>query len=215
MSDLQAIGLWVTARLLVVALALLAGGAGVPANAQDNAEPSAAALMDALMWGHEPVDTSFSLTDQHGKRRTHEEFRGKTLVVYFGYMFCPDICPTDLQTIAEAIDRLGPQGEGVQPLFITVDPERDTSQALASYVELFHPRLIGLTGAREEIRRVAHGFKVYFVRVPGGRMSGYVLDHSAFIYLVDAAGRYAGFLPPGTSPDRLAEAITLLIKSPR
>jgi cytochrome oxidase Cu insertion factor (SCO1/SenC/PrrC family) len=216
MSDPQAIGRWATAKLLVIALALLAGGAGAPATAQNDGDPSATELMDALMWGHEPVDTSFSLTDHHGKRRTHEEFRGKALIVYFGYMFCPDICPTDLQTIAQAIDQLGPKGEAVQPLFITLDPDRDTSEALASYVSLFHPQLVGLTGVREEIRRVARGYKVYFARVSGGSMSAYVLDHSAFIYLVDAAGRYVGFLPPGTTPERLAEAISPhLTKAPR
>jgi cytochrome oxidase Cu insertion factor (SCO1/SenC/PrrC family) len=208
MSDPLAIGRWARAILLVLALSLLAGGAAAPASAQDDSEPSATELMDALMWGHEPIDTSFSLTDHHGKRRTREEFRGKALIVYFGYMYCPDICPTDLQTIAQAIDRLGPKGEAVQPLFITLDPDRDTSEALASYVPLFHPRFVGLTGAREEVRRVASGYKVYFARVPGGRMSAYMLDHSAFIYLVDAAGRYVGFMPPGTSPDRLAEAIS-------
>lgn len=216
MGDAQRTARRAKVKLLVLALAFLVGGAGARASAQNDSEPSAAELMDELMWGHRPVNTSFALTDHHGKLRTHEDFRGKLLIVYFGYMFCPDICPTDLQVIAQAIDRLGPKGEAVQPLFITVDPDRDTSEALASYVPLFHPQLVGLTGAREEVRRVARGYKVYFARVSGGRMSAYVLDHSAFIYLVDAAGRYLGFLPPGTSPDRLAEAISLhLPKAPR
>jgi protein SCO1/2 len=165
--------------------------------------------MDALMWGHHPVDVTLSLTDHHGKRRTHEEFRGKLLIVYFGYIFCPDICPTDLQAIAQAIDQLGPVGDAVQPLFITVDPKRDTPEQLANYVPLFHPRLIGLTGSPADIRRVAHGYKVYFAKAPQASMSAYMLDHSAFIYLVDADGRYVGFLPPGTSPHRLVEAISL------
>ena len=160
------------------------------------------------MWAQVPVETSFSLTDHHGKLRTHEDFRGKLLVVYFGYMFCPDICPTDLQVIAQAIDQLGPGGDGVQPLFITIDPDRDTTENLASYVPLFHPRLIGLTGTSEEIRRVARGYKVYFARSTEGSMSAYMLDHSAFIYLVDATGRYAGFLPPGTTPSRLVEIMS-------
>lgn len=193
--------------MLVLSLALLAGAAAPPARAQSADEPSATELMDALMWGKQAVDTSFSLTDHHGKPRTLQDFRGRMLIVYFGYMFCPDICPTDLQMIAQAIDRLGPKGGAVQPLFITLDPERDTKEALANYVPLFHPRLVGLTGTPEQIRRVARGYKVYFSRSSEGRMSAYLLDHSAFIYLVDAGGRYAGFLPPGTSPDRLADAI--------
>lgn len=188
---------------MVLGMVLVAGSAG----AQSDGEPSAADLMDALMWGHRPVDVSFSLTDHNGKVRTHEDFRGKLLIVYFGYMFCPDVCPTDLQMIAQAIDQLGPEGDAVQPLFVSVDPERDTAEKLADYVPQFHPRVIGLTGSPGEIRRVAHGYKVYFAKAPQARMSAYMLDHSAFIYLVDPHGRYVGFLPPGTSPDRLAEVV--------
>jgi len=163
--------------------------------------------MDSLMWGREPLVTAFELTDHQGKRRTDDHFRGKLLLIYFGYMFCPDVCPTDLQVIARAIDELGSAGDDVQPLFVTLDPDRDTAERLASYVSLFHPRLIGLTGTPEEIRRVASGYKVYYARTSDGGMSTYLLNHSAFIYLVDAGGRYAGFLPPGTSSNRLVEVI--------
>jgi protein SCO1/2 len=175
--------------------------------AQDRSEPSASELMDSLMWGREPLVTSFELTDHLGKRRTDGHFRGKLLLVYFGYMFCPDICPTDLQMIAQALDQLGSAGDAVQPLFVTLDPERDTPEKLASYVPLFHPRLVGLTGTPDEIRRVARSYKVYYAKTSQTGMSTYLLDHSAYIYLVDADGRYVGFLPPGTSPDRLVEVI--------
>src|SRR5262245_6948035 len=207
MSNRRDVSRWAMAQLLALANVLLAGSAGAPAGAQNDGEPSATDLMDALMWGHQPVDVSFSLTDHRGKRRTHEEFQGKLLIVYFGYMFCPDICPTDLQTIAQAIDQLGPDGNAVQPVFITIDPERDTPEQLANYTPLFHPRLIGLTGSAADIRRVAHGYKVYFAKAPQARMSAYTLDHSAFIYLIDADGRYVGFLPPGTSPNRIVELL--------
>jgi protein SCO1 len=212
MSDPRAIPQWARAQLLALAVVLLAGSAGAPAGGQNDGDLSAVELMDALMWGHQPVDTSFALTDHNGKVRTHEEFQGKLLIVYFGYMFCPDICPTDLQTIAQAIDQLGPEGDVVQPLFVTVDPERDTPEQLANYAPLFHPRLIGLTGSSADIRRVAHGYKVYFAKTPQMSLSAYMLDHSAFIYLVDADGRYVGFLPPGTSPDRLVEVIRLYLR---
>jgi cytochrome oxidase Cu insertion factor (SCO1/SenC/PrrC family) len=112
-----------------------------------------------------------------------------------------------LQAIAQAIDELGSAGDAVQPLFVTLDPERDTSEKLASYVPLFHPRLIGLTGTPEEIRHVARGYKVYYARTFEADMSTYLLDHSAFIYLVDSSGRYVGFFPPGTSYNRLVEVI--------
>jgi metal-dependent hydrolase (beta-lactamase superfamily II) len=105
------------------------------------------------------------------------------------------------------IEALGPAGDAVQPLFITIDPDRDTSEKLATYVPLFHPRLIGLTGSPEQIQRVARAYKVYYARSQEGGMTTYLLDHSAFIYLVDASGSYAGFLPPGTSSNRLVEVI--------
>ena len=107
------------------------------------------------MWNREPVGGPFALIDHTGEPRTDADFRGKLLLVYFGFTFCPDICPTDLQAIGLAVDQLGAAGESVQPLFITVDPERDTPEHLADYVSLFHPRLIGLTGSREAIRQAA------------------------------------------------------------
>jgi protein SCO1/2 len=198
---------WTCAGRCLIALALLAGGFLHSARAQDRSELSASELMDSLMWGREPLVTSFELTDHHGKQRTDAHFRGKLLLVYFGYMFCPDICPTDLQVIAEAIDQLGSAGDAVQPLFITLDPERDTPEKLAGYVPLFHDRLLGLTGTPDEIRRVARGYKVYYAKTSPTDMSTYLLDHSVYIYLVDADGRYVGFLPPGTSSDRLVELI--------
>jgi cytochrome oxidase Cu insertion factor (SCO1/SenC/PrrC family) len=105
--------------------------------AQDNA-PSAAELMDDLMWGRTPIGGPFDLIDQTGRRRTDADFRGKLLLLYFGYTYCPDVCPTDLMAIAAAVDQLGPAGENIQPLFITIDPERDTVEQLAGYVGAFH-----------------------------------------------------------------------------
>jgi cytochrome oxidase Cu insertion factor (SCO1/SenC/PrrC family) len=188
---------------LPVALSLLLAslaGAGAQPTGSDR---SAAELMDALMWNREPVGGPFSLVDHTGRLRTEADFRGKWLVIYFGYTHCPDICPTDLQAIAQAVDQLGSAGEAVQPLFITVDPERDTVRHLAEYVPLFHPRLIGLTGAPEAIQQAAAAYKVFYTRAPAARPSDYGVDHTAFIYLVDPIGRYVGFLPPGTSANRL------------
>jgi protein SCO1/2 len=166
----------------------------------------AAKLMDDLMWGSGPIGGPFELIDHAGRPRADADFRGRWLLIYFGYTYCPDVCPTDLQQIGLAIDRLGPAGEAVQPLFITVDPERDTAKHLADYVPLFHARLIGLTGSDEQIRRVARAYKVYFAKYPIGGPD-YVVDHSSFIYLVDPAGRYVGFFPPGTPADRMVEMI--------
>jgi protein SCO1/2 len=173
-------------------------------------ERSAADLMDSVMWGREPIGGPFVLVDHTGRTRTDADFRGKLLLVYFGFTNCPDVCPTDLQAMGLALDKLGPAAELVQPLFITVDPERDTPQHLADYVALFHPRLIGLSGDAPAIRKTAQAYKVYYAKVP--LKSDYTVDHSGFIYLMDRAGQYLGFFPPGTPPDRMAVAIRQLVE---
>src|SRR5262249_51533380 len=129
------------------------------------------------------------------------------MLIYFGFTSCPDICPTDLQAIGLALDQLGKTGDEVQPIFITVDPERDTPQLLAEYVPMFHPRLVGLSGDANSIQQAAHAYRVYYAKVPRTDKSNYTVDHSAFIYLMDRVGRYLGFFPPGTPPDRIAEVI--------
>jgi protein SCO1/2 len=134
------------------------------------------------------------------------------MLVYFGFTYCPDICPTDLQAIGLAVDQLGAAGDMVQPVFITLDPERDTPQLLADYVPLFHARLIGLSGDAAAVRDAARAYKVYYVKVPTTDGSDYTVDHSAYIYLMDRDGRYLGFFPPGTPPDRMADAIRPLVE---
>jgi cytochrome oxidase Cu insertion factor (SCO1/SenC/PrrC family) len=191
-----------------ITLALLA-----PLRAQDAPERSAAALMDVLMWNREPVGGPFVLVDHQGKVRTQADFKGKLMLIYFGFTFCPDVCPTDLQAIGLALDQLGASGDAVQPLFITLDPNRDTAQHLAEYVPLFHPRLIGLTGDETAIRQAARAYKVYYAKVPRSDGSDYTVDHSAYIYLMDRAGQYLGFFPPGTPPDRMADLIRPLAEA--
>jgi cytochrome oxidase Cu insertion factor (SCO1/SenC/PrrC family) len=179
-----------------------------PACASDAPARSAAEVMDILMWNREPVGGPFELTDHTGHARTERDFRGQLMLVYFGFTYCPDICPADLQAIGLALDKLGRDGDRVQPLFVTVDPERDTAEHLAEYVKLFHPRLIGLTGTLDAIRKAADAYKVYFAKVPIGKDAGdYTVDHTAFIYLMDRDGNYLGFFPPGTSADRMVEII--------
>jgi len=169
--------------------------------------PSAARLMDDLMWSRGPVGGPFALTDHTGKLRTDGEFRGKLMVVYFGYTYCPDVCPTDLLAISQALEALGPAGDAVQPIFISVDPERDTVAHLADYVAAFHPRLIGLTGAPEDIRKVALSYKAYYAKVAVEAGRDYVIDHTGVIYLMGRDGEYLGFVPPQTPPQRLTDII--------
>jgi protein SCO1/2 len=170
-------------------------------------ERTAAELMDVVMWGKEPIGGPFTLIDHEGKRRTDTDFRGKLLLVYFGFTACSDACPTDLQAIAGAVDKLGPTGEAVQPLFITISPELDTPEQLKSYVALFHPRMIGLTGDRRQIHEVTRAYKVYFASTTPAIRTDPSVDHSSVVYLVDTAGRYIGFFPPGTPADRMAEVL--------
>jgi cytochrome oxidase Cu insertion factor (SCO1/SenC/PrrC family) len=186
---------------------LLAGllCAAAPIAAEE--QPSAEQLMDDLMWSRGPIGGPFTLMDQTGRLRSDTEFRGKMMLIYFGYTFCPDICPTDLMTITEALDRLGEAGAAVQPIFITLDPERDTVERLAEYVSSFHPRLIGLTGAPDDIRKVALAYKAYYARRENGAGEDYTIDHTGVTYLVGREGEYLGFVPPQTSPQRLVEVI--------
>jgi cytochrome oxidase Cu insertion factor (SCO1/SenC/PrrC family) len=188
---------------LALALGLAAGGAA----AHQPSQRSAAELMDVLMWGREPIGGPFTLVDQQGRKRTDRDFRGKLLLVYFGYTTCQDVCPADLQQIGAAIESLGPAGEAVQPLFITLDPARDTSRRLAAYVPSFHPRLVGLGGSEAAVRKAADAYRVFFRKVPIGANGDYGIDHAAFIYLMDRQGGYLGFFPPGTSASRMAEVI--------
>jgi cytochrome oxidase Cu insertion factor (SCO1/SenC/PrrC family) len=175
--------------------------------AQAQIERSAGELMDAVMWNKEPIGGPFALIDHTGQPRTDADFRGKLMLVYFGFSFCSDVCPTDLMAIGQAIDRLGPAGEAVQPLFITVDPERDTPAHLADYVPFFHQRLIGLTGDAGHVRDAARAYRVYYAKVEIGGAAEYTVDHSGFIYLMGRDGKYLGFFPPGTPANRMAAVI--------
>lgn len=194
-------------RKVLAAAALLCCCLITPSSAQTSPR-SAAELMDAVMWNREPIGGPFALTDQTGQPRTNADFRGKLLLIYFGFTYCPDVCPTDLQAIGLAMDQLGAKARSVQPLFITLDPERDTVEHLAQYVPLFHPRLIGLTGSTSAIAQAAEAYRVYYNRVNfDPTKSDYTVDHSAFIYLVDRDGKYLGFFPPGTPAEKIAQMI--------
>ena len=203
-AALVCIGLWLT---LASALA---------GDAPAQSARSAAETMDILMWNREPVGGPFVLTDHAGKPRTDRDFRGMLMLVYFGFTYCPDVCPTDLMAIGQALERLGPDADAVQPVFITLDPERDTAEHLAEYVPLFHPRLLGLTGSLDAIGTAADAYKVYFAKVTNGKNTDdYTVDHTAYIYLMDRDGKYLGFFPPGTSAERMVEIIRPRLAMPQ
>jgi protein SCO1/2 len=182
----------------VLALGLVAGALGEAPRRAD-----AARLMNELMSGKAPVGGPFTLKDPNGKRRSLSDFRGKLVLLYFGYTFCPDVCPTDLLAMARLMALMGADADKVQPVFVTLDPARDTAEVLREYVAAFDARFVALRGSEAETRRVATLYKTYYEKVRPAGSKSYVIDHTAFIYLIDREGRYVAFFPPGTTPERM------------
>jgi len=157
---------------------------------------------------------SFSLVDHLGKSRTDKDFRGSYMLIYFGYTYCPDVCPVDLQHVSDAMDSLGEKGENVQPIFITVDPARDTSSALKAYVAHFHEKLIGLTGSEGEIKSVAKSFRVHRRKytTKGGTPDEYLVDHSSLTLLMGKDGQFLTLFPHNTNGDEMAKRIQTYLR---
>jgi protein SCO1/2 len=153
----------------------------------------------------------FTLTDHNGKQRTLEDFRGKAVVVFFGFTQCPDVCPTTLVEMANVRKMLGPDADRLQVLFVTVDPERDTPEHLKQYVPAFDPSFIGLTGDQAAIEKVAKDFRVFYQKVPGKEKGNYTLDHTAGSYVFDPQGRIRLFIRHGKGPEPIADDLKLLL----
>lgn len=127
----------------------------------------------------------FTLIDQDGKTVTQDDFKGQYRLIYFGFTFCPAICPTELQKITTVLNQLGDKADQIQPIFVTVDPERDTPEVMKQYISLFHPRLIGLSGSVAQIDVAKKAYKIFATKVQDDTMSDYTVDHSSFIYFLD------------------------------
>lgn len=149
----------------------------------------------------------FSLVDGDGRPVTEADLRGRLALVFFGFTFCPDVCPTELQAIGQAMDLLGPRAEAVRPVFISVDPERDTPARVKDYVALFHPSITGLTGTSAQVSAAARAFRVYYAKVTPPGASDYLMDHSAFIYLLGRDGSLRALFRPGATPEEMAATI--------
>jgi protein SCO1 len=154
---------------------------------------------------------NFQLTDHNGKPRTLDDFKGKVVAVFFGYTYCPDVCPTTMGEFALAMKELGKDAERVQVLFITVDPERDTPELLSKYVPAFHPSFLGLYGDAEATMRTAREFKIFFQKqkMAGG---GYSMDHSAGTYIYDTSGRLRLFAAYGQGVQKMLHDIKILLQ---
>lgn len=154
----------------------------------------------------------FELTDHRGNRVRDDDFRGRYMLVFFGFTHCPDVCPSTLRDISMALDHLDDEADALQPLFITVDPERDDVEAMADYVTAFDSRILGLTGTRDEIDRATAAYRIYSARFPLGE-NDYTMDHSAFTYLMDREGKYLAHFSFGIDPEEMAEGIDHAIET--
>jgi protein SCO1/2 len=156
------------------------------------------------------IGTRFIMQEPSGRIVKDEDFRGKFMLIFFGYTFCPDICPTALGTVAEAMNLVGTgESEKLVPIFVTLDPERDTPARLGEFVKHFHPRLVGLTGSPEMLSRLTKAYKVTYQKVPAGKddPGNYLIDHSAGLYLMDREGKFRAKFLHGTGAEELARRL--------
>lgn len=194
------IGLAAGVLSAVLLVTLPSGGGGAPTMQQSG---------KALIGG------PFSLLDPTGKRVTEKDFAGKPMLVYFGFTHCPDVCPAGLQVIAAALDQLGDKAKDITPVFITVDPERDTPELIGKYVASFHKNIVGLSGSPEDIAAVTKAYRVYAKKVPDETNPGeYNVDHSSFMYLMDGNGEYMRHFPHSVDAKDLADALSKAIDPP-
>ncbi|MGA7455729.1 MAG: SCO family protein [Methyloceanibacter sp.] len=178
------------------------GGAALLALSQGAQGPAVQMSGKALIGG------PFSLIDQTGKTVTDQDFRGRYMLVFFGFTHCPDICPAELQVMSAALDELGPKADEVVPIFITLDPERDTQAAMGAYVKNFGQRFVGLTGSPEQIAAVAKAYKVAYAKFQQDKASSdYSIDHSALVYFMGKDGEYITHFAYGTPASKMTETL--------
>lgn len=202
--------------LIVWAIALIAAGAWITQDSLLKSDPEITAEQRGFFTTDSAsvIGGPFQLTDQNGRRRDSAEFRGKLMLIYFGFTYCPDVCPTALTVVTTALDQLGEQADAVVPILITVDPERDTPAVLKDYVAQFSPRYIGLTGNEREIAQVAKSFRVYYAKSPGSGGAPYLMDHTSLLYLMDQNGRFHTHFTHNNRAEDIAAAVRKLLANP-
>ena len=200
-------------RLTLIALTLcaLAAVAGVTLALQRSPDPTALELSNGWAGAEHPPNQpvpDFTLTNQDGKRVTDQDFRGKYMLIFFGFTYCPDVCPGELQVMSAALDQLGADGDKIQPIFITIDPARDTPEAMKIYVSNFHPRMVGLTGSDADIAGVAKAYRVYYAKAKGSENSpDYLMDHSTILYLMGPDGKFVKHFTYNTDVKALTDGL--------
>jgi len=152
----------------------------------------------------------FEMLDHDGKTVTDKDFRGKYMLVYFGFTFCPDVCPTELQVITGALEHLGDKAKNIQPVFVSIDPKRDTPEVMKEYVSNFYPGMIGLTGSDAQVALMAKTYRVYYAKAANkGDVEDYAMDHSSIMYLMSPDGDFVKHFPYGTDSEKLAKNIAI------
>lgn len=170
--------------------------------------------VESVSSGTALIGGPFELTDQNGKRVTDQSFRGKYMLVFFGYTYCPDICPGTLQVVSAALDKLGTAGDEIIPVFVTIDPARDTPEVVRDYAKSFHPRLVALTGSEAEIDKAARAYRVYYAKAKSTEgEKDYLMDHGTFLYLMDKDGKFLKHFGVTTNPEELANGLRKAIGS--
>ena len=192
---------------------LLAGCAAVVAGCDRFAAPGAKPQFHATDITGADFGRSLALPDLDGRMRTLEDFKGKVTVIFFGYTQCPDVCPTTMAEIAEVKKLLGKDGERVQGVFVTIDPERDTPEVLRNYVASFDPGFIALRGTPDQTAAAAKEFKVFYAKVAGKSPGSYTMDHTAASYVLDTDARVRLFVRYGSEPTALASDLKALLKA--
>lgn len=185
-------------------------GAGSGAGGQMMLSPVNSAFKNTDITGLDYAK-DFRLTDHHGKQRTLADFKGKAVLVFFGFTQCPDVCPTTLAEMASVMKELGADAERVQVLFVSLDPERDSPELLAKYVPSFDSRFLGLVGDKAATERIAKEFKIFYQKVPGKDSGSYTVDHTAGSYVFDPEGRIRLFVRHGQGPAPIASDLKLLL----
>ena len=158
------------------------------------------------------IGGAFELVDQNGKPFTQDDLKGKYSLIYFGYTFCPDVCPTELQAMSSALELLGPLAKKIRPVMISVDPDRDKPEVLKEYLTNFYPGFVGLTGTPEQVRKAARAYRAYYKKVDEKGSSEYLMDHSSIVYFMDPEGRYLKHFAYGTPPEKMADGIKKAMK---
>ena len=200
--------LHVAQRYVFPVLIVLAAAAGGMLFVHHSAQQESSFVTARGFGGAARVGGPFQLTDHHGRTVGDADLRGRPALIFFGYTQCPDVCPMTLLRLTEALELLGHEGDAIQPVFITIDPLRDTPEVIADYIANFDPRFIGLTGTRQQIASVERVFAIYAKAAEGAEKSGnYLVDHTALTYLIGPDGAFRAFIHQTSSPAEMAERI--------